>query len=67
MVADHPRFDRDFLAAGYQSLTFPYLYWPVYQLAASGAGPMVTAVVLATMHLVRGPAGLDDRAHVHAR
>ncbi|MDB5871168.1 MAG: hypothetical protein JWQ07_610 [Ramlibacter sp.] len=54
-IAGHPRFDQDFLAAGYQSLQFPYLYWPVYKLAAWGAGPTMTGVALATLHVVAVP------------
>jgi hypothetical protein len=50
-TADQHRLDQDFLAAGYQALTFPYLYWPVYKLAAAGASGTWTGVVLATLHL----------------
>lgn len=55
-MAERSRLGEDFLAAGYQSLTYPYLYWPVYKLAAAGAGPVVTGVVLATLHVVSVPA-----------
>jgi len=55
-TADRLRLDEDFLAAGYQSLTYPYLYWPVYKLAAAGAGPVVAGVVLTTLHVVSVPA-----------
>lgn len=55
-VADRPRFDKDFLAAGYQSLQFPYLYWPLYKLAIGGYSAVVAGVVLATLHLLAVPA-----------
>jgi hypothetical protein len=54
-TAEHPRFDRDFLAASYQSYQFPYLYWPVYKLATSGWSGAWAGVVLATLHLVAVP------------
>ena len=49
------RLDQDFMAAGYQSLTFPYLYWPVYKLALAGASGITAGLVLATLHLVAVP------------
>jgi len=55
-IAQHLRFDRDFMAAGYQSLQFPYLYWPVYLLAVGGAGARTASVVLATLHVAAVPA-----------
>lgn len=55
-VADRPRFDRDFLPAGYQSLQFPYLYWPIYKLAAGGANALVTGAAIATLHATAAPA-----------
>jgi hypothetical protein len=55
-TAERPRFDRDFLAAGYQSLQYPYLYWPVYKLALSGASGITAGVVLAALHLPAVPA-----------
>ncbi len=55
-MAQHSRLDEDFLAAGYQALTYPYLYWPVYKLAVSGAGPVLTGAVLASLHVVTVPA-----------
>lgn len=54
-IAEHSRFGQDFLAAGYQSYQFPYLYWPLYKLAAMGAGPTTTGVVLAALDLVALP------------
>lgn len=50
------RLDQDALAAGYQSLQFPYLYWPAYQLAIHGAGPVQAAAVLAALHALATPA-----------
>lgn len=32
-IAEHPRWDRDVLAASYQGYQWPYLYWPVYRLS----------------------------------
>lgn len=32
-VAEQPRWDRDVVAASYQSYQHPYLYWPVYRLS----------------------------------
>lgn len=55
-VADHPRFDRDFLAASYQSYQFPYLYWPVYKLSASGLPGAGAGVVLASLYWLAVPA-----------
>lgn len=54
-IADKPRFDRDFMAAGSQSLQYPYLYWPVYKLAAAGASGVLTGIVLASLHWLAAP------------
>ena len=54
-VANSPRFDRDYMAASLQSYQFPYLYWPVYKLAISGASGMTAGVVLSTLHLIAVP------------
>jgi hypothetical protein len=48
-IAAHPRFDRDFLAAGWQSYQYPYLYWPAYKLAVSGVSGVTAGVVLALL------------------
>jgi hypothetical protein len=53
--AEHPRFDRDFLAASYQSYQFPYLYWPLYKLSASGLSGAWSGAVLATLHWLAVP------------
>ena len=50
-TAEHPRFDRDFVGAGYQSYQAPYLYWPVYRLAVGGWAGVPAAAVLVTLHL----------------
>ncbi|HSV84366.1 MAG TPA: hypothetical protein VLK85_34635 [Ramlibacter sp.] len=55
-IADHPRFGRDFMPAGYQSFQYPYLYWPVYKLAALGAGPQWTGFVLVSLSALAVPA-----------
>lgn len=49
-TAEQPRFDRDFVAAAYQSYQHPYLYWPVYKLAIMGATGVMAGVVLALLH-----------------
>lgn len=48
-IAGHPRFDRDLLAAGWQSYQYPYLYWPAYELAIRGASGITAGVVFALM------------------
>ena len=54
-AAEHPRFDRDYLAASYQGYQFPYLYWPLYKLAVGGASGVTAGLVLALLHLVTVP------------
>jgi hypothetical protein len=54
-TAEHARFDRDFVASGYQAFVYPYLYWPVYKLAAAGWSGAWAGVVLATIHLLAVP------------
>lgn len=54
-TAEYPRFERDFLAASYQSYQFPYLYWPVYKLSASGLTGAWSGVVLATLNWLAVP------------
>lgn len=47
LVAESPRFDRDVIAASYQSYQYPYLYWPVYRLSLlNGVGAGTTAAAL---------------------
>lgn len=47
--AEQHRFDRDFLGAGFQSLQYPYLYWPVYRMAVDGWTGQATGIVLASL------------------
>jgi hypothetical protein len=54
-VADSPRFDKDYMAASLQAYQFPYLYWPVYKLAALGVGGLTAGIVLSSLHLVTVP------------
>jgi hypothetical protein len=54
-VADSSRFDKDYMAASLQSYQFPYLYWPVYKLAALGASGLTAGIVLSSLHLVTVP------------
>src|SRR5690606_31666249 len=37
---------------GYQAYTFPYLYWPLYQMAAAGWSGMAAGAMLAALHAV---------------
>ncbi|HEX5572491.1 MAG TPA: hypothetical protein VFX31_13940, partial [Ktedonobacterales bacterium] len=55
-TAQHPRFDRDLLAASYQSYQYPYLYWPAYQLMRVGASGVVAGIVLASLQVAVAPA-----------
>lgn len=55
-TAEHPRFDRDFIAAAYQSYQFPYLYWPFYRLAMANVSGSTAGVVLALLHSTAIPA-----------
>lgn len=63
-TAQQHRLGLDFVAAGYQAYTFPYLYWPVYQMAAAGWPGMAVGVTLAALHgvLVAPPVWLLARA-----
>lgn len=54
-TAEHPRFDRDFVAAGTQVYQFPYLYWPVYKLADLGWSGAAAGAVLATLQVLAVP------------
>jgi hypothetical protein len=55
-IADRPRFDRDFLAASYQSFQYPYLYWPVYKLYESGLSGRWAGAVLVSFNVFAVPA-----------
>lgn len=55
-VAERPRFDRDFVAAAWQSYQYPYLYWPFYKLAMSGVSGATAGLVLALIHSLAIPA-----------
>lgn len=63
-TAQQHRFDLDFVAAGYQAFTFPYLYWPVYQMAAAGWSGVAVGVSLAGLQglLVAPPVWFLARA-----
>ena len=54
-IADNPRFDRDFLAASYQSFQYPYLYWPLYKLFQAGLSGKWAGVVLVSFNLIAVP------------
>ena len=55
-TAEHPRFDRDFIATGYQAYQYPYLYWPVYKLYQSGFSGQWAGAVLVSLNVVAVPA-----------
>jgi hypothetical protein len=63
-TAQQHRFDLDFVAAGYQSYTFPYLYWPLYRMAAAGWSGVAVGVALAALQglLLAPPVWLLARA-----
>ena len=54
--AERSRLDLDYLAAGYQSYQFPYLYWPVYKMAVLGWSGAATGAVLASLQALAAPA-----------
>ena len=54
-TAEHPRFDRDFLATGYQAYQYPYLYWPFYKLYASGFSGQWAGALLVSLNLLAVP------------
>lgn len=55
-IADQPRFERDFLAASYQSFQYPYLYWPFYKLFQSGLSGQWAGVILVSLNIFVVPA-----------
>ena len=55
-IASQPRFDRDFLAASYQSFQYPYLYWPFFALYQSGMSGQWAGAVLASFNVLAVPA-----------
>ena len=55
-IADRPRFDRDFLAASYQSFQYPYLYWPFFKLYQSGWSGKWAGAVLVSFNVLVVPA-----------
>ena len=48
-VAESPRFDRDVIAASYQSYQYPYLYWPVYRLSLLDGGGAAAGALWAAL------------------
>jgi hypothetical protein len=54
-TAEAPRFDRDFLAASYQSFQYPYLYWPFYKLYQSGLSGQWAGAILVSLNLLAVP------------
>lgn len=55
-IADEPRFDRDFMAAAYQSFQYPYLYWPVYKLYQLQVPGALAGAMLACLQALVVPA-----------
>lgn len=44
LIATHPRWELDVIAASYQGYQYPYLYWPVYLMSQlNGSGAVVGA------------------------
>ena len=54
-IAEHQRFDKDFLAAGWQSYQYPYLYWPAYKLAVMGLTGVQAGIALALLQSLAVP------------
>lgn len=54
-IADQPRFDRDYLAASYQSFTYPYLYWPFFKLFESGMSGRWAGALLVSLNVLAVP------------
>lgn len=66
--AEHVRFGQDYMATGLQSYQYPYLYWPIYRMAMSGASGLQAGAVLATLAALHAPAAwLVCRALVDER
>lgn len=55
-TAGEPRFDRDFLAASYQSFQYPFLYWPFFKLFQSGVSGRWAGAILVSLNLLVVPA-----------
>jgi hypothetical protein len=55
-TAFNPRFDRDWLAAGHQATTWPYLYWPFFKLVGLQVPGRWAGVVLVSLHVLVVPA-----------
>lgn len=62
-TAQQHRLDLDFVAAGYQAYTFPYLYWPLYRMADAGWSGVAVGMTLAALQgvLVAPPVWLLAR------
>ncbi|MES3002271.1 MAG: hypothetical protein V4787_16400 [Pseudomonadota bacterium] len=54
-IAEHPRFERDYLAASFQSFQYPYLYWPFYKLFMSGMPGRWAGALLVTLNIAAVP------------
>lgn len=55
-TAFNPRFDRDWLAAGHQATTWPYLYWPFYKLVELQIPGRWAGAALVSIHVLMVPA-----------
>lgn len=55
-VAERPRFENDFWAAGSQSYQYPYLYWPIYRLYMSSLDGRWVGMVWCGLHTLALPA-----------
>jgi hypothetical protein len=54
-IAEHQRFDKDFLAAGWQTYQYPYVYWPAYKLAVLGLTGVQAGIALAFLQSLAVP------------
>jgi hypothetical protein len=54
-TAGTPRFDLDVLAASWQTYQYPYLYWPLYKLAANGFSGVQAGIALALLQVMHIP------------
>lgn len=55
-TAQEPRFDRDYLAASYQSFQYPYLYWPFYKVYQGGLSGQWAGAILVSLNVPVVPA-----------
>jgi len=47
LIAEHPRWELDVLAANYQAYVYPYLYWPIYRISLMDGDGLTVLMVWA--------------------